>query len=358
MEEGVNQSNEDSLILYEATGYTRWDEAYGIKDDDIHEIDVMSTGSETSTSCSSGSDDPESCSDSTGDYDVQDGQLLVNSREVSEGCEASKPWEIKPLLKDDDDSEDEITHKPINAKEVIEHNKLFGYKTADYWWVHDDKVYSDYFVAYLRPMTNDEITESTKEEVRDLKRELANTPSLTETLEEFEKVLCRFEVSLNRQPSIPGGDPNLLPFPTPHDFIPTDMRKWLCNWKPFIFDIELKSPGEPIYASDPTEIDRYKLRPWLNNWEPFDTSIDGECAWKCVKPDLFEKDILTEEQRQMLDSRARRTDIYNEEKIAKRRRKLIDYFKKKYHKLDTDLEKYSNFIPSHEENFKQLLSLC
>ena len=224
MEEGVHQISEDSLILYEATGYTRWDEAYGINDDDIHESDVMSTGSETSTSCSSGSDDRESCSDSTGDYDVPDGQLLINSREVSEGRETSKPWEMKPLLRDDDESEDEITHKPISAKEVIEHNKLFGYKTADYWWVHDDKVYSDYFVAYLRPMTNDEIKESTKEEVRDLKRELANTASLTETLEEFEKVLCRFEVSLNRQPSIPGGDPNLLPFPTPHDFIPTDMR--------------------------------------------------------------------------------------------------------------------------------------
>ena len=62
---------------------------------------------------------------------------------------------MKPLLTDnDDESEDEITHKPISAKEVIEHNKLFGYKTADYWWVHDDKVYSDYFVAY--PETDDQ----------------------------------------------------------------------------------------------------------------------------------------------------------------------------------------------------------
>ena len=355
----MNQTSEDSLILYEATGYTRWDEAYGINDDDIHEGDVMSTGSETSTSCYSGSDDRESCSDSTGDYDVPDGQLLINSREVSLEREASKSWEMKPLLTDnDDESEDEITHKPISAKEVIEHNKLFGYKTADYWWVHDDKVYSDYFVAYLRPMTSEEMKESTKEKVRDLKRELANTASLTETLEEFEKVLCRFEIKLNRQPSISGGDPNLLPFPTPHDFIPTDMRKWLCNWKPFIFEIELKSPDEPIYGSDPTEIDRYKLRPWLNNWEPFDTCIDGECAWECVKPDLFANDILTEEQRQTLDNRARRTKFHNEEKMALRRRKLMDYFRKTYHKSDDDLEKYSNFIQSHEENDKRLLSLC
>ena len=79
----MNQTSEDSLILYEATGYTRWDEAYGINDDDIHEGDVMSTRSETSTSCYSGSDDRESCSDSTGDYDVPDGQLLIKSREVS-----------------------------------------------------------------------------------------------------------------------------------------------------------------------------------------------------------------------------------------------------------------------------------
>ena len=354
MEVGVDRDREDILALYEATGYTRWDEAYGINDDDdqIHPDEAMSTGSDTNTSSISGSSGRESCSNSTGDSDDSSRQLLIDNAEGSNDDSSNQ------CNDHDDESEDEINHEPISAKEVIEHNKLFGYKTADYWWVHDDKVYSNYFVAYLRPMTHEEIRESTKEEVRDLKRELANTPSLSGTLEEFEKVLCRFEVKLDRPLSIPSGDPNLLPFPTPHDFVQTDLRKWLCSWKPFLFEIELEPPCEPIYPSDPSEISRHKLRPWLDNWEPFDTSIKGESAWKCIQPNLFADDILTKAQREIVEKRARRRQLDNEERMAQRREQLMNYFKTTYHKSVSDLDKYSGFISSLEENCKRLLSLC
>ena len=366
-----NMINEDSLVLYEATGYTRWEEACGIKEDDIRLVEDMSTESDSSSSvlssreCSSGPSEDDS--------NASDKQLLIPDKECEFENDTSSDIENatnsatenednnmsgQRMRNCDDESEDEITHKPISAKEVIEHNKLFGYKTADYWWVHNDKVYSDYFTAYLRPMTHQEIMESTKEEIKELKKELANDTSVSQTLEEFEKLLSRFEVKLNRQPSIPSGDPNLLPFPTPHDFIPADMRKWICNWKPFDFELEPWPSSEPISLTHPNDISDSTLRLWLDDWEPFSMEIDGECAWKCLELDVIKNDIITQQQAKILECRHKRTDMEDQARMARRRNKLKDYFTKKYHISDCDLEKYSNFVPNLEENALQLLSLC
>ena len=363
--ENMTQINADSLVLYEATGYTRWDEAYGINPGDIRTDEDMSTESDSG---SSNSNDKESSSaePSGDDSNVSDKQLLICSKNQSDfetathsdnENDGSNMSDAHISRNCDDKSEDEITHKPISAKEVIEHNKLFGYKTADYWWVHGDKVYSDYFTAYLRPMTHQEIMESTKEEVRELKKELANHATLSETLEEFEKLLSRFEVKLNRQPPIPYGDPNLLLFPTPHDFIPTDMRKWICNWKPFDFELEPWLCSGPIDLTEQRDNSTSALRPWLDDWKPFNMQINGECAWRCLEPNLIKNDILTQKQSEILEARDKRTDMEDTARMARRRRKLKHYFKKKYHMSDCDLEKYSNFVQSLEENSTQLLSL-
>ncbi len=312
------------------------------------------SASDESTGDSSSRSETESTDSSTADK-----QLLVQDSDPASGNEDDDIALNEKQLDADEESEDEkITHTPINAREVIQHNKWFGKKTADYWWVHGDKVYSDYFVALLRPMTQEEITASSREDIRDLKKELANDPSLTDTLQDFEKILSRFEVKLNRQPSVPSGDPNQLPFQTPYDFIPTDMRKWIVNWEPFNFELDPWPMNGPVDLADSSQEIAHCFRPWLDDWEPFDTEITGDSAWKQIQPDLFAKDILTKKQKETLQNRENRKDMNDQNRIIRRRKKLMDYFQSKYRMTDAELEKYSHFLPSLEQNAAKLLSLC
>ncbi len=356
-------NDERGRVLYEATGFARLHEAYGLHD----EQDWPREGQLSRTSVSPGPPGDSYCSDASSSC------CSTGASDTATSCELDLPpaaWAdkedstvlLKPGAELDDDSEDEVTHKPISAREVIEHNKMFGKRTADYWWVHGDRVYSDYFVALLRPMTAAESADASRADARDVKRALANAPTLSETLEDLDKALSRFELRLGRPPAaLPAGDPNLQRFPTPHDFTPSDLRKWTRDWKQFDFTLEpWPCVEEPIDLSDPGDenIHKERLRPWLDEWVPFDTEVTGECAWTCLELSVIERDIPTNKQLRVIAARQCRVDMFDPRRVEKRRQKLAEYFKEKYKKTDVELEQYSRFLPSLKENARQLLSLC
>ncbi len=216
------------------------------------------------------------------------------------------------------------------------------------------------FAALLRPLTKEEFAEECKDEIKNLKRDLTNTEESTPILEETEKILTRNEFKLNRIPSIPQGDPNLQPFPIPHDSSPSDMRKWVSTWQPF--DCQLTPwpciETKPSELGVTQEIFKGLLRPWLDNWVPFDMEIDGEAAWECLELNLVANDIITKEQGKLIEKRSTRTDMNNRGRMAFRRKQLRHYFKQKYHINEEQISRYDNFTQSLEDSAKEFQTVC
>ncbi len=212
----------------------------------------------------------------------------------------------------------------------------------------------------LRPLTKEEFAEECKDEIKNLRRDLTNTEEYNPAIEETEKILTRNEFKLNRIPSVPQGDPNLQPFPIPHDSSPSDMRKWLSTWKPFDFQltpwlcIETKSSDLEFTQ----EVVKGFLRPWLDDWVPFDMEIDGECAWQCLEPKAVANDVITKKQANLIEKRSTRTDMNDRKRMAMRQMHLRQYFKQKYHLSEEQVSRYDNFAQSLEDGAKEFELLC
>lgn len=100
------------------------------------------------------------------------------------------------------------------------------------------------------------------------------------------------------------------------------------------------------------------LRPWMKQWELFDTEIpDRETGWLVLEMDVVKNDLITSQQGQVLEERAKRKDLFDSGRMRKRREVLAVYFIRKYNLNPETLIPYmASFINIHNHwvAFQQL----
>lgn len=156
------------------------------------------------------------------------------------------------------------------------------------------------------------------------------------------------------------GDPNEQVFPEPDD--PESLRLWLLTWQPF--DCELPEDGAwPMLEANTVElVDTHEcfagtLR-LFSVTEDFIFGIDGEAAWETLPADVVKEDLMTAEQEQTHQSREKRTDLHDPERMRRRREELCEYFVRA-HKMDVSaVQPFLAWAGFMEENKKTLEELC
>ena len=164
-----------------------------------------------------------------------------------------------------------------------------------------------------------------------------------------------------------GVDPNKCVFPLCPDWLkPEDLREYYTkDYK--VFDVALAGQAWRVYDLNMVHACPHKevhtcfvqqLKPWLNNWQPFDMQIDGEAGWHVIRQNLCQNDVTTEDQREVLNARAKRTDLEDKDRMTRRRNALAKRFAKRYN-IDADallvaVQSWASTIAAGEQRFIKL----
>ncbi|CAG2212582.1 unnamed protein product [Mytilus edulis] len=159
------------------------------------------------------------------------------------------------------------------------------------------------------------------------------------------------------------GDANVAPFPLPVYLPGTSLttRPWITNWVQF--DLQLSPEGAwhmlpECGSSIPLLTPERLYRSWYTENTFRCGSFDGEAAWDVLPVDVIKTDTTTPEQDMILLKRNKRKDLYDEERMKRKRQELMNYFIKTYDTLNFDHEKHLKFAQALEAGWQKFQQLC
>lgn len=162
----------------------------------------------------------------------------------------------------------------------------------------------------------------------------------------------------------PVGDVNESPFPLPEDVQknPGCLRSWMEDWEPFDCCIPFSGAWvvletKQVDLGNTHEIYLSTLRSHVD-LTPFDTTVDGEIAWPVIPEDLFENDIMTEEQRLTESVRITRKYFLDPGRMERRRQSILQYFINKYKYNIEQVHHFLNWADTMKHGEKKFILMC
>lgn len=229
-------------------------------------------------------------------------------------------------------------------------------------------------VGTIKRLSDTEYFSDIFHDAKEIEKSLLQNETISQYEGEYLELLGRFfklysdlSGSIPRNFPVPSGDPNEACYRFPNSVDPSSIRVWISDWETFDMEIKydndwncpwgmpLESEPVIIEVLTPEQIYRHEL----SDLEPFQHDVEGEAAWDVMPLDIVKNDLTTLEQEEVIESRSKRTDLDDVERMHRRREALAQYFiTERADGLATYCDKYVVFAGSLEEGWKKFLTLC
>lgn len=226
-------------------------------------------------------------------------------------------------------------------------------------------------VGKIAQTTDSEFWEDVQNDVQSILCDLFHkycTDSLSTNLTDYMHLLqrwvknhtyCSLEIA-----RLPNGDPNQRCFPIPEDVAenPECLRPWLMSWKSFDCAVPQNGAWTVIDTkssdlANSHDVFVLSLKSHVN-LTPFDTTIDGDTAWKVIQENLFSEEVMTDQQKITECQRKNRNDLFDQQRMKRRRECILQYFLNKYDYKRADIEHFLNWATEMKAGEEHFINLC